>query len=596
MTDNLKRKAAMVLHQIEESLGNFVLNNGDVSSLNVDSLDVIHKRELDKGRVFNSAAIKDIIEATYLDELFRFALDITKDNSLNESVKYLYSLFHHLDIYEIRNVISHPNRPFWDCYWYRVAAIASDPVHEILKLDDIKKSLVSAEKGLISDPPEEWLRKIIWQIPNNIPKQFDHTVTGLIGRKKEIQELQKLISNPRINTIALVAPGGTGKTALALDLLSNIVSSPSYSKYIDAVFYVTMKTEKLTANGIVYLDSIETISELKKAIVDSVNDVYEEDYLTFDDIIDTYKNSSIFLCIDNLETLLRDNPNSFEDFNCSLPPSWRVLVTSRIVISNSSIFSMEMLKESAAIHLARIYMANRGGNPLDEQYYLKLVNDCFYNPLAIRLTIDLILTGKDVPESINIANKEIAEFSYNNLIDALSSNAIDVLEAIFVEDTSSRLSLCEILRIQLDDVSSAIGELSKTSLITRKSAGQGESYSLSNSVKELLLISPKNIDARNNVQNLINKRRELSNQIDIMQNQKEIPFWHQDFIPKDTSENLKILVKEINQGMAKVKKNKNKNTEITIPLYKRLQETRFMYEQYPIYHKASARVSEALRD
>jgi hypothetical protein len=98
------------------------------------------------------------------------------------------------------------------------------------------------------------------------------------------------------------------------------------------------------------------------------------------------------------------------------------------------------------------------------------------------------------------------------------------------------------------------------------------------------------------VQNLINKRRELSNQIDIMQNQKEIPFWHQDFIPKDTSENLKILVKEINQGMAKVKKNKNKNTEITIPLYKRLQETRFMYEQYPIYHKASARVSEALRD
>lgn len=121
MSSELRRKTAMVLHQIEESLGNFVLSEGNINNLSAESRENIHKREADKGRVFNKDSIKDIVEATYLDELFGFALDITKDSSTLDSINYLYSLFHHLDIYEIRNAVSHPNRPFWDCYWYRVA-------------------------------------------------------------------------------------------------------------------------------------------------------------------------------------------------------------------------------------------------------------------------------------------------------------------------------------------------------------------------------------------------------------------------------------------------------------------------------------------
>lgn len=58
----------MLLHQIEEALGSFVLNNGDVDSLNLDQLENIYKREVDKGRIFNKNSIKDVVEATYLDE------------------------------------------------------------------------------------------------------------------------------------------------------------------------------------------------------------------------------------------------------------------------------------------------------------------------------------------------------------------------------------------------------------------------------------------------------------------------------------------------------------------------------------------------
>ncbi|WNV06278.1 hypothetical protein RP726_07675 [Candidatus Methylospira mobilis] len=592
MKNEIKRKTSMVLYQIEESLGNFVLHNGSIESLNIESLDNIHRREVDKGRGFNRGSIKDIIEATYLDELFRFALDIANDSSINDSLNYLYSLFHHLDIYEVRNAVSHPNRPFWDCYWYRVAAIASDPVHEILGLNDVKKALSAAENGMITEPPEEWVKKIIWQIPNNLPKIFDHGLTGLIGRSKETQDLKRYIENQRVNTIALVAPGGAGKTALALDLLNTIISTPSFTKFVDAVLYITMKTEKLTSEGVIPLNSIETITELKRNITGYINEIYDENHRDIDAVLEAHKNNKILLCIDNLETLLRDNQNSFEELNHSLPPSWQVLVTSRVSISNATILSLEALKEKSAIHLARTYFAKRGGGQLEETSYSALAKSCFYNPLAIRLTLDLMIAGKDLPSSISVANTEIAEFSYNNLIDALSNDAIEILEAVFVEDCSTRLSLCELLEKTLDDISSALGELSRTSLITRKSTDQGESYSLSDSVKDLLLISPRNIKARTNVQNRIHKRRVLSKEIDIKQAEMELPEWHTDFIPKGTNENLKILVTEVNKNIGKAKK----NTDIAVKLFKRLKETSFVYDNENLYHKAFGRVLEILND
>lgn len=582
----------MLLHQIEEALGKFVLNNGDINSLNLDTLENIHQREVDKGRVFNRNSIKDVVEATYLDELFGFALDIAQDSSIIDSINYLYSLFHHLDIYEIRNAISHPNRPFWDCYWYRVAAIASDPVNEILGLSEVKSALESAEAGVITEPPEDWVTKVIWQIPNNLPEQFDHGVTGLIGRSKELQELKKYISNPRVNTIALVAPGGSGKTALALDLLNTIVSTPNFSKSLDSVVFITMKTEKLTSEGVVSLDSIETMEELKSNILQSINNIYDESFSTFDEAKEMMESEKILLCIDNLETLLREKQDSFEELNYQLPPTWQVLVTSRIAVSNATILSLDTLKEKSAIHLARTYLSKRGGQPLDESTFAQLTKGCFLNPLAIRLTIDLVITGHDIPSSLNVANKEIAEFSYNNLIGALSKDAIEILETIFVEDTSTRFSLCELLDKSIDEISAAVGELSKTSLISRSSSEEGESYKLSDSVRDLLLVSPRNIEVRSKVQSVIHKRRNLSNEIDIRQNEKELPQWHSDYIPNDTNPNLKILITEVNNGIRKSRK----NTDVAVGLFRKLKDSKFIHDGNSLYHRAFGRVLESLKD
>ncbi|CAG23179.1 tetratricopeptide repeat protein [Photobacterium profundum] len=401
-----------------------------------------------------------------------------------------------------------------------------------------------------------------------------------------------LITNQRVNTIALVAPGGIGKTALALDLLNNLVSSPIYSKYVDVVLFTTMKTEKLTANGVISLDSIETISELKNSILLSINNVFDESYDSFDFAVNAHQSDKVLLCLDNLETLLRDNPDSFDELNQSLPANWKVLVTSRVAISNATILSLDGLKKKSAVHLARTYVTKRGGSPLALDSYATLSKDCHFNPLAIRLTLDLLLTGKALPDSINVANREIAEFSYNNLIEVLDNKSIEVLEAIFVDDNSSRLSLCEILGMSLDEISPAIGELTRTSLISRNSSEDGEFYSLSTSVKELLVISPRNISIRNSVQEKINKRRLLSKEIDITQNEKEIKSWHVAFIPSDTTESLKIIVKEVNSKLMRSRS----STNLSVDLYRRLREMTFIYEGSFLFHRTIARVLETLKD
>ena len=589
--ENKKRaQTAMVLWQIEMSLGTFVINKGDIESINIDAVENIYKREEEKGRVFKKNSIKDIVEATYLDEVLGFAIDISQEDSLNDAVLYLHGLFHHLDVYGIRNAVSHPNRQFWDVYWYRIAAIASDPIIARLGLSDITKALKDAEGGNIEDPPEEWLQKVIWQIPNNVPIQVDHGLTGLIGRKAEINELKSFIENPRVNTIALIAPGGAGKTALALDLLQGIVATPSFSKFIDAVLYTTMKTEKLTSDGIVSLDSIETMVELKNNITDSINNIFDENYESFEEAVNEKKEAKVLICVDNLETLLRDNQETFEKLNQALPSAWQVLVTSRVAISTATIIKLEVLKENSATHLTRIYLQKRGGVELHNDEYVALAKACFYNPLAIRLTIDLIIAGHDVPTSVDVANKEIAAFSYNNLIGTLSDDAVEILEAVFVENYSTRLSLCELLTKDMDDISSAISDLYKTSLITRTPSEEGEQYSLSDSVRDLLVISPRNIEVRGRVQDSIQGRRALSINIDVKQGAKEV--WDPDFLPKDTSDNLKLLISKVNSELRKAKN----NTEIAIGLFRQLKEAEYLYKGDTLYHRAFARVSELLKD
>jgi predicted ATPase/class 3 adenylate cyclase len=74
-------------------------------------------------------------------------------------------------------------------------------------------------------PPLRSLSKV----PNNLPAQL----TSFVGRKKELEDVKKLLHHAHMLT--LLGPGGTGKTRLSLQLAGD-----SLSQYFDGVWFVEL--------------------------------------------------------------------------------------------------------------------------------------------------------------------------------------------------------------------------------------------------------------------------------------------------------------------------------------------------------------------
>lgn len=593
MSDLARRRSSMVLCAIEEALGKFIREQGTIELVNEKKLNEIFDRESRNNRPYDRNSLDGAIEASYLNDLFDMAKNITEDTPFNKAIKYLHDTFISLKVYEIRNAIAHPNRVFLDHYWYKVAMLASNPAFEYLGLNNIKLALGSAENNSLEEPPEEWVSKYIFQVKNNLPQIFEHAITGLIGRQSEIDKLNNYLSNKRINTVSLVAPGGTGKTALALDLLDNIVHSPEHSRKLDAVLYVSMKNEILTATGIEKLTASETIVELKEQLIYEFSELFSiEGVASFEDLIEKTKDKKILLCLDNLETLIRDNPTKFDEFNQSLSENWKLLITSRIAIENATTLALSPLNAESSKKLIRIYLTKRGAKQIDDNIISKIVAKCENNPLAMRLTIDLLLLGKDVNEALSQVTNDIVEFSYKNLMNALSTTAIHILEVIFLNKKTNKMELCSILDKDMDDISSAILELSRTSLITKIYNEETEEYTLSESVKDLLLTSPKNIAIRGQIQDNLKRQAVLSQEIDKLQ--AEVPHWHIDYIPSETQDDLKILLSKTVKTLSKYRKSKDVD-ELT-NTYKELKEKIYLFENNQNFLRIYARVLEELND
>lgn len=587
-----KRKTSMLLYQIEESLVNFILEQTpQEETFPQKTVSNIVKRCTDKNISVDKTNIESLLEATYFDEIFSFALEVTKNTSTYQYIQELMSLFKLYNIFYIRNVVAHPSKPFLNEYWYKVAAIASSTLVEIIGLNDIKASLISAESGQITDPPDDWLIEITQSIiPNNLPNNFEHSITGLVGRSTEEKDLLKQLENLRNSTIAITASGGIGKTALVLDMLNNLVFDPKTYNWCHCIIYIDMKTEKLTKDGIEKLIATETIEEIKHNIIKTTNNIFNESFTDIKSIFQAYSNKKVLLFIDNLETLIRDNQEEFNEFNMLLPRDWRLLVTSRISISSACVIPLKKLNKKSAHQLAKIYTKKQGFELLGEEEYLNILEACHYNPLAIRLSLDLYLSGHALPSSINQSNNMIAEFSFKNLVENLSENSIMILEALFTESNLDRIALCELLKLTIDDIVEGINELSKTSLISRRTENDLEFFNLSSSIRELLISSPRNIEIRKNIQKQLMKAKEITKELERSQFQNGIDELDTRFIPTDINKTLIVLLQEFNSVMSSKKFDFNLATEF-YPKFKQYEE---LFNNEYMYHRTIGRLLEAL--
>jgi len=568
----LRIKSAMIIYSLETTLGDYVVSADDINQITSQNINSIADRESAKDKNFDKNNIQLLVESSYLDEIFNMAIDSTTGTSYHPKMQDLKSFCMYMNIFDIRNAISHPNRPFPDAYWFRAAAIASDPLILQLGLSDVRKSLNAAISENLTSPPDEWLNNVTWAIPNTLPTSFDHEITGLFGRDKETKDLESTLSKIRNNLIALVAPGGVGKTALILQFLKDISLSPEWSNKIDAIIFCSLKNERLTADGIELIEAINGIGQIKETILQDLTTLYsDKQFDDFSEACNILQSEKILICIDNLETLLVHSQQEFIEFNQSLPLLWRVIVTSRISIDSATTVPLSTLVKRHAVNLSRSYFKRRGISDFRQEDLELIADKANNNPLAIRLTIDLYLKGVDISSSINKSQKDIASFSYTNLIESLTINSIAILESIFVIGESSKAELIDLLELSNEEISESLNELSKTSLIVRSTSETGNDlFNLSDSIRDLLLINPRNISIRNEISQSI-KDRKVKIQEQLNRNYilgiNEFDF---DFISPEIAESIRSLIIDLNKVLGRPY-NKRSHTEL-VKLKNRLSE------------------------
>jgi len=518
------------------------------------------------------------------------AQGMAKGRSEEKNLSALRKLFDALDVFNIRNAISHPNRPFHPSYWYRIAAIATDPSVDKLQFRKVTRAFMDAEEGKLASPPETWMNAPIWSLPSNLPEQFDHDITGLIARQREIDELNKLIRNERLNLIAIVAPGGTGKTALLLHALQEIVLSPQSTEWVDRILYFSSKTEVLTSEGIINQNSITaTIDGIRSSISETLEEQEGLDNLSFEDVCREFSSQRILLCLDNLETILRDEPEQFDFFYRELPREWRVVVTSRVSVNSATVMPLNALSMSGAKALAWNYLSKRGGERVGEAELEILAKTCDMNPLAIRLTVDGFIAGKrSLSEMQTLAKQQVIEFSYRNLIDALSSTVHELLECLFVaSEPVSRTVACTLLKKDLDEISEAFNRVRGTSLITRTSGQAEERYTLSSSIRDFLVVRPINLNARNAVQEELRKTKQLVSEI-AKQNFNPL---EREYIPESTPDSIKVVAADA----LKIWKRSNSTTEQLFNALERVRQSTRL-QNHSLLHRVLGLIFLRLND
>ena len=540
----LRRKTTMVVVELERALGGYKKEE---------------LTEYDSSNYIDSRRGPANQHTLYLDDYFTRIIKITKDTDHHEQILKLYNLARELDLWTIRSACAHPNTKFFPDYWYKVATLASNQIFSQLGLESVTSSLAQAESGSLIDPPDDWAEKYQVLVPNNLPDKRDYEITNLIGREKELKNLEDHLRAQRTNNLAIVAPGGIGKTALALCLLDRISHDSSSSSWVDGIVYVSMKIDQLTADGIFKLNSQydkqntssdTVISELQKALLEGFCAAFDDDIDDFINVVNKYESYRLIICLDNFETLILDNPDAVDGLLEQMPITWKVILTSRVSINDAKHIPLGELKPKSAQHLARRYLTVKNGPSLSEEEVADLAKRCLCNPLSIRLTIDLLILGETLPNALGAAENLIADFSFNNLIDRLSDDAVSVLDLLTTEGRSSKVDLMQSLNLSREAISEAMRELLRTSLLHRVSDDNQyeEQWEASGAISTFARVNPRMIQAR---QALLKKAAtEADRARSIETNQKKRHPWYSQYIDPKHEDSFKSLLFNINREIA----------------------------------------------
>jgi len=240
-------------------------------------------------------------------------------------------------------------------------------------------------------------------VRHNLPTQL----SDLIGREREVAELAEFLRNERLITI--LAPGGTGKTRIALD-----VAAEASDAFPDGVFLVP-------------LAALSDADSVPQAIAEAIDVSLSSDADMQEQLIDYLRGKQQLLVIDNFEHLTA--AATLVPAILEAAPGVRVLATSRtrLNVSSEIVYSLGGLGagetgdllESDAAHLfvteASRAMPGYKLQPADEAPLRQILQLTQGTPLAILLaaawvdTLPVREIAEEIARSVDFLETEQAD-------------------------------------------------------------------------------------------------------------------------------------------------------------------------------------------
>jgi hypothetical protein len=512
-------KCQMVLGSLERCLAERIIKN-------------INQIELSSGPASKAYAVfkktynrepkskEELIRKSYIDHLLGIAKFITRNQPEQRYYERLIELFNALQLFSTRsNTYAHTANKYLPVYWARAQALALDPVILQLGFLRVLERHDKAVKGEII--LDEILSESEYAlVPNNLPRpDFDK----LYGRDSTLGEIKDFVLNPRKPSICIYGAGGTGKTACALSVLNDICVSEIGHINFDLVLTTSLKDEFLEYGLLRREDVDATWDGVKRQLISEFRDLSEDDerlpsFTPHEDsivsewasFVTTLAEKRVLIWIDNLETLQTDLHEGFASLEESLPREWKVLITSRIRVRDTSkVISLAELDPNSAARFFLDEFRSQLSDDISFAQAKEYAESLYCNPLAIRNAISYHRrTGRDIGESIAAGRDAIVSFSYRNLISTLSDEARVLCEVLFAFTSASKYDLASYREIQQDLLIAGLLELQDLALVLPTSKGEGK-YTLSDNFRGYLSLFPISIDERQSAVDSAHKNAEI---------------------------------------------------------------------------------------
>jgi LuxR family transcriptional regulator, glucitol operon activator len=376
--------------------------------------------------------------------------------------------------------------------------------------------------------PEYWTESTV-TIQNNLPLP-DFEDTGFVGRANDISQVTRNLLGP-YPVISIIGEGGLGKTALALKVLYELLDDPRAQSRFDIICWISLKTSKLTAAGILEIkgaltSTLQLFQHVARDLgapelqIRSMADALRE-------VLDYMQEFRVLLAIDNLETV---GHSDVVEFLRELPEQSKILITSRIGMGQIEFpYPLVPLEVKDASHLLRRAARAQNISVLVQAKQERVERWCrrlHFNPLAIKWFVSAVALGKEPDDLVNPSGqdyRQLLKFSFDNLYSRLSDEAkqlVHLLSLVGSPATRTEISLIFAAvspSLTQDGIDTALILLHNASVIRRQLPREadvstsGPRYSLTDFAAQFvrqLETAPRSFASR--VQQALKKVRDIS--------------------------------------------------------------------------------------